>query len=74
MEMDGIEPRTLTMATFKMRYVTVSYSTTSECVVHLYVPRTYYNYRVASYSAGFTRLGRRFQNLSSRPVEITFCA
>ena len=76
MEMHGIEPRTLTMAAFKMRCVTASYSTTSElvCFVMYHENMLRYNYHVASYSTGFTRLGRRFQNLSSSSVETTFCA
>jgi len=76
MEMDGIEPRTLTMAAFKMRHFTASYSTTSELVyfVMYHEHMLHYNYHVTSYSTGLTRLGRRFQNLSSRPVETTFCA
>lgn len=52
MEMDGTEPRTLTVATFNMRCVTASCSTTSE-LVYFFVCHEYmlhYNYHVASYS------------------------
>jgi len=52
MEIDGIEPRTLTMAAFKMRCVTASHSTTSELVyfVVYHEHMLHYNYHVASCS------------------------